>query len=280
MKKYTKASYGGAFDIEDDQFFTREEINEVAYAVEDALNEIVSDTKFQFSEVYIEPGNILELTMYNTETEEYQTVTERIDFRKIKKPSDIMKYTAPLMRKVLDAFEISVDSIESATNTCGIPAKVDVDMDINAAYHGPTDDPVRDAMNYYNSLMEVYDVDPVVGYCEVELKDAIFTVYDGYYAEISDENYYELDKHSYYVETEYGDAEISSMTILDDISEIVYANGVNESGTYSISGNVIFAYVVSDISMYEDGEYSLDDCEFKLKLDESFIEDFDVKKLN
>ena len=269
MKKYKKPSYGGAFDIEDDQFFTREEINEVAYAVEDALNEIAPDTNFRFSEVYIEPGNVLELTMYNTDTEEYQTVTERIDFRKIKKPSDIMKYVAPLMHKVLDAFGMEVDDITSATNTCGIPMNPNMDTDI------------IEGAEYYDS--EVL-ADPI----EVDLEVPL----DGIEIIVDSNGDYDF-KDTFWVNqidteliTPYGELNIPYPE--DDIPDVlineIYADFESATdfkpGTYVLHGYATIPYEISNVAMeqydIDDVAYLTQDAEIRCKGSDIRLYDFGV----
>lgn len=85
-----------AFDIEADQYFTKEDLIEFAEDVVDSLNGI-SYSKFDYTEVYIEPGNILELTLVWSDYEE--TFKERIDMRKIKKPFDLIRIYSPIFIK-------------------------------------------------------------------------------------------------------------------------------------------------------------------------------------
>ena len=93
MKPVNEASYGGAFDIEDDQYFTRDDLVEFAEDVVARLNDI-SYSKFDYTEVYLEPGNNLELTLVWSDYEE--TIKEHIDMRKIRKPYDLCRIYAPL----------------------------------------------------------------------------------------------------------------------------------------------------------------------------------------
>lgn len=258
MNKYKKPSYGGAFDIEDDQFFTREELDELAYAIEDALNEIVPDTKFQFSEIYMEPGNILELTMYNTDTEEYQTVTERIDFRKIKKPSDIMRYTAPLMRKVLDAFGLSVDSVESATNTCGIPANVATDVEIIESAYEPERpiNPPDDSDRYYDHDDFTETLQIHIDGVEVELTT------DGYVDFVNPKDFDWYDYEELCIYTDYGETYINEDRFWDYVLGIVADELPEKPGKYKVYGDLTLVCDVSGVytEYFRDGdsEYHFD----------------------
>jgi hypothetical protein len=117
----TCASYGGAYDIEDDQFFTREEINEVAYAVEDELNGDYPN-RFGVSDVYMD-GKTLYVTILDMDTgEEYET-SVKIDFRKIRRPSDIKKYVRLLVYDFCTAF--GCNDIYSADDVNVEPSETD-----------------------------------------------------------------------------------------------------------------------------------------------------------
>ena len=87
------ANYGGAYDVDPEQYFTREDLVEFADDVVDRLN-VISYSKFDYTEVYLEPGNDLELTIVWSDYED--TIKEHIDMRKIRKPSDLCKVYAPL----------------------------------------------------------------------------------------------------------------------------------------------------------------------------------------
>ena len=87
--KLEEASYGGAFDIEDDAFFTREELNDFGYTVCEHLNETFFH-KYELQEIYLTKG-LLEITVVDEEGTEF-TTEARIDMRKITKPRDLEKY--------------------------------------------------------------------------------------------------------------------------------------------------------------------------------------------
>jgi hypothetical protein len=87
--KLEEASYGGAFDIEDDAFFTREELNDFGYTVCEHLNETFFH-KYELQEIYLTKG-LLEITVVDEEGTEFTTTT-KIDMRTISKPRDLEKY--------------------------------------------------------------------------------------------------------------------------------------------------------------------------------------------
>lgn len=96
-KGLSEASYGGAFDIEDDQYFTKEEIMDLADEVCERLYKEVHET-FDVSDLYMD-GNTLHMEL---ESDSCMVETNvKIDMRKIRKPLDIMKYTLPITNKLL-----------------------------------------------------------------------------------------------------------------------------------------------------------------------------------
>ena len=78
-----EASYGGAFDIADDQYFTREDLDDFSEEVLNHINETFV-TQFDVNACFIDDG-VLELEVTNDEYGDY-TISEKIDMRKIKEP--------------------------------------------------------------------------------------------------------------------------------------------------------------------------------------------------
>lgn len=110
IRKYTnedlnEASYGGAFDIADDQIFTREDIDNLAEEVLNHINETY-EYKFDISAAYID-GNELEVGVKNDELGEYIT-TLKIDMRKVKEPWHL---------KRVYAFEVASDLINQISRS-------------------------------------------------------------------------------------------------------------------------------------------------------------------
>ena len=100
-----EASYGGAFDIADDQIFTREDIDNLAEEVLNHINETY-EYKFDISAAYID-GNELEVGVENDELGEYMT-TLKIDMRKVKEPWHL---------KRVYAFEVASDLINQISRS-------------------------------------------------------------------------------------------------------------------------------------------------------------------
>ena len=99
--------YGGAYDIDPSQYFTREDINEFAEDVVDAIN------RYSYSNValissYVENDNI-EVTVGWDGNE--ATASEKIDMRKIRTPRDINKYAAPIADELIQQLkEVGFDA--------------------------------------------------------------------------------------------------------------------------------------------------------------------------
>ena len=91
--KMNEASYGGAYDIEDDQYFTREDADYLAETVENVL---VDSYEMPVKDVFVEiDKQTAEVTVILDDEAEY-TASTKIDMRKIKLPRDIDKYTEVL----------------------------------------------------------------------------------------------------------------------------------------------------------------------------------------
>ena len=90
MKRYIiKSNYGGAYDIDPEQYFTRDDIVEFAYEVIDKLSSKYSST-FDISDLEMSDPKHLYIEVENDDCMADYTLS--IDMRTIRKPSDLMKY--------------------------------------------------------------------------------------------------------------------------------------------------------------------------------------------
>lgn len=89
--------YGGVYDINPSQYFTREDINEFAEDVVDAIN-ARSYSRVELVSTYLE-NNKIEVTVAWDDNE--VTASEKIDMRKIRKPQDISKYGKPIADELI-----------------------------------------------------------------------------------------------------------------------------------------------------------------------------------
>ena len=99
----TEASYGGAYDIEDDMYFTKEELVEFADEVCELLHEKFG-YDYETVEVGMESTTELYLRIQDIHGVEEES-TFRIDMRKIRKPSDLFKYAKPIAGRLAEKFE-------------------------------------------------------------------------------------------------------------------------------------------------------------------------------
>lgn len=98
-----EASYGGAFDIEDDQFFTRDDINEFGYDIADQFS-AWADSTFDLSDVYMDTPTKLHLEVLNSEDYEEYGADIKIDMRRIRSPKDLYRYEDEVLRQLKDAY--------------------------------------------------------------------------------------------------------------------------------------------------------------------------------
>lgn len=103
---YVQSSkYGGAFDIDDEEFFTRDEINEWGYAVVDKFNETMK-TSFVLESVYCESSS-LELNI--TDYDYTLSTTVKVDMRRIRRSSDINKYIDIAVTSLIQEYKDNVE---------------------------------------------------------------------------------------------------------------------------------------------------------------------------
>lgn len=130
-----EASYGGAFDIEDDQYFTRDDLVEFAEEVMYVLHTNAKgplDTP-EYTNLYVD-GNQIYITVMDEDGNEF-TDKISVDFRKIKRPSDLIsKYTLPLAERIMaQAEDVYRDMNEGCSKKKKKLVKEDVDRDY--AFH-------------------------------------------------------------------------------------------------------------------------------------------------
>ena len=84
-----EASYGGAFDIKDDQYFTRDDLDEFAnYVMEEVSKLSKYDWVPNLIDIYLEDNQALEMSI---EYNDYEyTYSRDIDMRRIKIPHDLI----------------------------------------------------------------------------------------------------------------------------------------------------------------------------------------------
>lgn len=111
-------SYGGAFDISDTAYFTRDDLDEFSdYVVEKLSDASHADIIANVTECYLdEDTNILELTLSYGEYE--HTCETKIDMRKIKIPKDLIKaYSNTFINYFLTKFTADMEHESSITES-------------------------------------------------------------------------------------------------------------------------------------------------------------------
>ena len=107
-----EASYGGAYDIDNDQYFTKEELiefaDEIIEKIEDHYREM--DPHFFITDLYMdEDKNVLHLEIEDDNLGTF-FIDQKIDYRKVKTPYQIRNYT----KEILDKFIKQIDSLKEA----------------------------------------------------------------------------------------------------------------------------------------------------------------------
>lgn len=136
-----EGSYGGAFDIADDQYFTREDLDSFAEEVLNHINETFK-TQFDIASCYIDDG-VLEVCVTNDEYGDY-IHSEKIDMRKIKEPWHLKRvyafeFASQLINDITQTNDGLVESVYSSSH------EFDDDVDALSYYYNEED--IRDALN-------------------------------------------------------------------------------------------------------------------------------------
>lgn len=99
------ADYGGAYDIDPEMFFTKEELVELGNDVAERFDnwdksepDKASSNTFELADVSMDTSNNLYMDISDGDT--YLSAVVRIDMRKIRKPSDINKYSDQILAKL------------------------------------------------------------------------------------------------------------------------------------------------------------------------------------
>ena len=115
MKRYVHPrNYGGAFDIDPEQFFTRDDINEFSYLVEDEVNSrLINNAKIYVSDCYMNGPQDLTIDVdANDNSGINSSYTQFIDMRKIQKPSDLNKYKEEFVQNLVFDLNHQIEETE------------------------------------------------------------------------------------------------------------------------------------------------------------------------
>ena len=136
---YKDAYFGSkvkeAFSYEDDEFFTREEVDDFAEKVCEHVNETFNEV-FDVQESYI-TDNEIEVVVYNDDLGEF-TGKKKVDMRRIKKPSDLDKYVLDIAADIIADIKKAKGLEESVKYPNGEEV-TDIDLDTALDYQYGTD---------------------------------------------------------------------------------------------------------------------------------------------
>lgn len=121
---YGRQEYGGAYDIDPYQYFTKEELVEFAQYLVDRVNRINVYPETGLFDISNVDMNDDVLTVELESDEGYGLgARQRIDMRRIKKPSDLYKYANFYLQKFSESLDEDWgNAVDAATNSCGISA--------------------------------------------------------------------------------------------------------------------------------------------------------------
>lgn len=273
----TSASYGGAYDIEDDMFFTRDDINEFAFDAVDELNSIYVDKNFDVSDVYMLDPNRLNVEFTDGENEYFTSV--HIDMRRIRRPRDINKYIDNVVNQVIEqeqdyedvmfaSQDINADTY-STGGGFGQPSKSNRSQRVPEPSLDPPDYPDPEELYDRTEIVEPFDLDveimPDGNWDYLNNKGEIVSMFE-------DAEYYS-DEYDVYI----GDSE----RLEEDCDDIIAPMLPSKPGVYHISGKAHMIYNVSNILMYDEEDYDdlyieKDYAEIEFSKKESYISDFKI----
>ena len=104
VQRVTEASYGGAYDIEDDMFWTKDDLIEFS----DAVCEKLADKfgyQYDIADVGAESNNDMYITIMDTTHDIEADVSFRIKMSRIRAPRDLMKYLDTVVSQFVKKFE-------------------------------------------------------------------------------------------------------------------------------------------------------------------------------
>lgn len=101
-EKLNEASYGGAYDIEDDMFFTKEELMEFGYDLAEQFS-AWAEGSCELSDLYMTSPTDLVIEVSDEDGAEHQAKV-KIDMRKIKLLKDIYKYSDIILKQWKDSY--------------------------------------------------------------------------------------------------------------------------------------------------------------------------------
>ena len=103
LNNITSASYGGAYDILDDYYFTRDDLIDFGADIEDYLEDIDHGVYF-INDLDMPNPTTIHVEVYCRNREAYADIDVHIDMRRIRKSSDLNKYARRVANDLYDKF--------------------------------------------------------------------------------------------------------------------------------------------------------------------------------
>ena len=139
----TEASYGGAYDIEDDMFWTKDDLIEFS----DAVCEKLADKfgyQYDIADVGAESNNDMYITIMDTTHDIEADVSFRIKMSRIRSPRDLMKYLDTVVSQFVKKFEEEYQYYDFDESLNEDMSKPDF---VVGFYAGPVDDETLELVN-------------------------------------------------------------------------------------------------------------------------------------
>lgn len=274
-KKYSKsvnsANYGGAYDVDPHQYFTRDDIVDFGEYVCDHLNEIFYDT-FTVYDVYIVDYSRLVLEVMRTSDESIFSCNVNIDMRKVRRPSDLKDKFWGI---AVAALRSEIESLDHDVSACDT---------IEAAYDDVPDEP--DMGNEIELEAELeFDLDTLI----IVDDDGNFEYEDTTCPWIAGE----ADSNGDFYEPEY-DVYITDVnSAVEAVSDMLVTMVPINPGRYHVTGQVKLVYNISGVHEKReyfkdyagpdeytddyDSEIYSDQAEVDFLLDKSYIKNFEYE---
>lgn len=116
-KRLTEAKYGGAYDIADDQLFTREDVNAAAEDVLEHIQETFSGN-YVLAGCWFEHGTFI-VNIQDEDFHEYEAFAH-VTTRGIRRPDDLKKYSLKIASKIIEQIKEDKGMSESKLNETSI----------------------------------------------------------------------------------------------------------------------------------------------------------------
>lgn len=260
----SRKNYGGAFDIDPEMFFTRDDLDQLNEAVLDHISETFSGN-YQISDSWIggDDNQQVHVEVDDVDAGVTHFADVHVDMRKIHKPSDLRdKYALQLAAQIIEAIKEYQNIYSSTEAVTGGFTRYD---DWNLPGPGDYDPPEYD---------EGRELDPEVDTVECTL-DAIIIV--------SEDNDYEYEDKSYKWAAGYsrnGDWESNIYTGLTLCSKIDVVENVDEMlmdildytpGRYHIQGEVTLKFDIDGAVAYSNNAKYEEDYEEIIEVDSSDV---------